>query len=65
MSIFKIFMKLFLTGIISILISFGLVLYTSYPIDLKGRIFHIIAKILFVIACVVTAINFFGIIWTA
>jgi len=58
------FIKLFFTGLFSMLVSGGVICWIIFPTDLKERIYYIIAKILLVIACVVTAIGFFGMIWT-
>jgi len=64
MSESEFFIKLFFTGLFSTIVPLMVVCWIIFPVNLKERILYLILKALLVIACVVTAIGFYGMIWT-
>ena len=64
MEICEFFGRLFFTGLFGMLVSGGVVWWIIFPVDLKERIYYIVAKILLVIACTMAGIGVCGLIWT-
>jgi hypothetical protein len=64
MEICEFFGRLLLTGLFGMLVSGGVICWIIYPVDLKERIYYIVAKILLVIACTMAGIGVCGMIWT-